>query len=544
MRSAGKRRLIGAICATGLVFGVVGAASPVDAQTVAPSFESAPCELSINGGGPSAVSQPLSLPSITTADELVEGERFGFNFAGTFGQYPSTIGGQAISSYSNLTHSYAIDNAVFDSDSVQVQGTTKLDGSPIPDVAQVTSAHEFTRGVLGPFSPGYLSTPTVSVAATAGSAGTDVTLMVSEVTSSRAGTFSMDMTCTPPSVAVLSIPVAVNDPPTVDAGGDVAGLSGQSVALDAAVSDPDSGRTTTWSIDSDDCVFVDPTAVDTSVVCTDAGTYVATLTAADEVNVVSDTVDIAIDDPGPCAGPCVSVGTAEGAEGATISIPITLNAPVSSDVTFTATIVGGTATNGYGLPRGTASDFKVKPTRSITIKAGKQSTSVNVRTFADALDEGAEAFLVQLSGAPASVSVDHGAGIATIVDTAGLASDEMSVGSTEVVEVDPCARPCIGRSVARVPVVLAGPSALTVTVKYATQGIGASSGIDYKPLGESLPRVLTFKPNQTVKYINVYVYGDNLTEATEGIDVVLSDPTNAQLVGDGIGHITIVDDDS
>ncbi|MEO6579058.1 MAG: Ig-like domain-containing protein [Candidatus Limnocylindria bacterium] len=87
--------------------------------------------------------------------------------------------------------------------------------------------------------------------------------------------------------------IAVNTPPSTDAGGPYTGDEGADVALDATLSDPDAGDTltSTWSYVADtgvdagaSCSFADASAVDTSVSCTDDGSYTMTLTASDGVN--------------------------------------------------------------------------------------------------------------------------------------------------------------------------------------------------------------------------------------------------------------------
>ena len=76
-----------------------------------------------------------------------------------------------------------------------------------------------------------------------------------------------------------SIVVAVNRPPTVDAGPDVSGAEGAAISLDGTVSDPDGNTfTVKWTytagagVDAGaTCSFADDTAVDTTITCTDDG---------------------------------------------------------------------------------------------------------------------------------------------------------------------------------------------------------------------------------------------------------------------------------
>jgi VCBS repeat-containing protein len=110
-------------------------------------------------------------------------------------------------------------------------------------------------------------------------------------------------------VATVTITVdAVNDAPAVDAGDDVSGAEGSTIALDGTVSDVEGDDfTTAWTyaagagVDAGaTCSFADATAVDTTITCTDDGTYTATLTATDEHGAAgSDTVDVTVTNAAP-----------------------------------------------------------------------------------------------------------------------------------------------------------------------------------------------------------------------------------------------------
>ncbi|MGW4486825.1 PKD domain-containing protein [Amycolatopsis sp. NPDC004368] len=86
--------------------------------------------------------------------------------------------------------------------------------------------------------------------------------------------------------------VIVNAPPVVTAGGPYAGQEGSTVSLAGTVTDPDGpAGTRHWSITpgagvdpGTSCSFDNPSALSTSVVCDDDGTYTVTLTADDGVN--------------------------------------------------------------------------------------------------------------------------------------------------------------------------------------------------------------------------------------------------------------------
>jgi len=91
-----------------------------------------------------------------------------------------------------------------------------------------------------------------------------------------------------------------NDPPVVSAGPDVSGDEGSAIALDGTVTQDDEAGldpvTTTWTVNAGaPCTFADASAVDTTITCTDNGTFTATLTADDGDNpAVSDSATVTV----------------------------------------------------------------------------------------------------------------------------------------------------------------------------------------------------------------------------------------------------------
>jgi PKD domain len=109
-------------------------------------------------------------------------------------------------------------------------------------------------------------------------------------------------------VDVFFTVVEENRPPTVDAGPDVSGDEGSPIPLDGTASDPNgTALTTSWTFTPGagvdpgaTCSFADPSAVDTTVTCTDDGTYTVTLTASDGVNPpVSDSATVTVANVAP-----------------------------------------------------------------------------------------------------------------------------------------------------------------------------------------------------------------------------------------------------
>jgi VCBS repeat-containing protein len=109
--------------------------------------------------------------------------------------------------------------------------------------------------------------------------------------------------------ATVSLTVrSVNDAPVVSAGNDVSGAEGSAITLDGTASDvEDPMLTTQWTytagagVDSGaTCSFGSASSVDTTITCTDDGTYTATLTATDDDGAsTSDTTTVTVSNVPP-----------------------------------------------------------------------------------------------------------------------------------------------------------------------------------------------------------------------------------------------------
>jgi hypothetical protein len=136
-----------------------------------------------------------------------------------------------------------------------------------------------------------------------------------------------------------------NDPPVVSAGPDVSGGEGSPIILNGTVTQNDEAGfdplTTTWTVNAGaPCAFADASAVDTTITCTDDGTYTATLTADDGDNpAVSDsaTVTVANVPPSVTAGSPATLN-----EGDTFTGSGSFTDP--GDDTWTATVDYGDGT--------------------------------------------------------------------------------------------------------------------------------------------------------------------------------------------------------
>jgi chitinase len=97
-----------------------------------------------------------------------------------------------------------------------------------------------------------------------------------------------------------------------------------------------------------------------------------------------------------------------------------------------------------------------------------------------------------------------------------------------------------GPTKAIVNVCLSSPATSTVTVDYATaDGTATVADRDY----QAKMGTVRFRAGETCRGITVSVKGDSAVEGPETFDVVLSDAVGAT-IGDGVGEVTIIDDDS
>ncbi|WP_231250641.1 PKD domain-containing protein [Nocardioides furvisabuli] len=181
------------------------------------------------------------------------------------------------------------------------------------------------------------------------------------VSCTSAGTWTLTLTAddgTNPPVSDTATLTVTNPAPDVDAGTDRTGVEGSPIALDATVGDTEP-VTTTWkatagaNVDAGaSCTFADPGAVDTTVRCTDDGTWTLELTGDDGVNPkVSDTLVLTVTNaaPGvsitaPAAGTTTPTGTA-------VSLSATTTDAGSND-TRTCSIAWGDGTSGAGTMTG------------------------------------------------------------------------------------------------------------------------------------------------------------------------------------------------
>jgi len=204
---------------------------------------------------------------------------------------------------------------------------------------------------------------------------------------------------------------------------------------------------------------------------------------------------------------------------------VTLSPASALPVTVDYTTTDGTAVSG---------DDYTAISGTLTFTPGETSKTITVTVIGDKIDEGtSETFTVSLS-AETNASLVDGQGLGTILDD-DKANVSITTDDSYVIEGN------VGTTTAVFTVSLSTPTAFTVTVDYATGGggiNGATAGSDY----EAVSGTLTFAPGETLKLINVTIYGDTTDEPDEEFYVTLSnaDPINMPVT---VAPVTIIDDD-
>ena len=212
-----------------------------------------------------------------------------------------------------------------------------------------------------------------------------------------------------------------------------------------------------------------------------------------------------------------SVADAAAEEGDAVSFTVTLSSTRTSNVTLNWATSDGAAT--------APADYTAQASGTVTVTAGQTTATFTVQTAEDGLDEDDETFTVTLSNPPATVAVGDATATGTIRD-----DDDppvLSVNSPSVLEGDS------GTETALTFVVELSPASgrrVRVGFNTATQAVGTANAATERPL-TGTPRApehdyhaynaqLDFAPGDTLKTVRVTVYGDDVTEPDETVQVV------------------------
>jgi hypothetical protein len=163
----------------------------------------------------------------------------------------------------------------------------------------------------------------------------------------------------------------------------------------------------------------------------------------------------------------------------------------------------------------------------VTMPPGASEQPIPVPLAVDGLLEGAETFRVVVAQVTGAVPQASGATV-TIVDTPTIAADDAATPEGDA-----------GPVTAGLMVYLSHPSAVPVTVAYATGGGTATPGVDYTAASGTL----TFTPGETGLLTPSNVLGDAAVEPDETFGLMLTAPTNASIVAPA-AEALIQDDDA
>ena len=242
-----------------------------------------------------------------------------------------------------------------------------------------------------------------------------------------------------------------------------------------------------------------------------------------------------IDEDTAQGGPVLTVEDVQGIEsGAGEKILVRLSEPSLQDVTFTATLRSGTADTSSDV------DFDfgsaVRTTVDVTIPAGNTTAQIFLEHNANT-DTADESYTVELTGITGAVFAGDSD---SLVANGTITGDGRSVfvDNPRVFEGDE------GKTIAQFEVRISEPSEDRLVFDYNTLDGTAVGGEDFVDIDGRL----VFLPGETVKYIDVELFGDRDLESEESFSVRLdaTPSTEAQLSGfieSNIGTMSIRNDD-
>jgi hypothetical protein len=234
--------------------------------------------------------------------------------------------------------------------------------------------------------------------------------------------------------------------------------------------------------------------------------------------------------PGPAVGPSVTLAVGnlqvtEGDVGTVIaSVPVRLSAAAAQEVSFSYRFTAATATAG--------SDF-VAGSGTLRVAAGATTATIPVAIVGDRVVESEESFAITISNA-VNATIQTATGTVTIRD-----NDVGAGGPTVTVTGAAIGEGHFGTPVLRFMVSLASAPRQTATVDYTTLNGTARAGEDYFAARGSV----TFRPGETLKFVDVRIVGDTRVESDETLTLQLSSPKGVTL-GMSVALGTILNDDS
>lgn len=218
------------------------------------------------------------------------------------------------------------------------------------------------------------------------------------------------------------------------------------------------------------------------------------------------------------------IGDVSGGEGDSGTSPfvyaIALEKASAIPVTVSYQTADGTAIAG--------SDYEAVAPTQLTFAPGETMKSISIAVTGDTEVEAHETFSVVLAGAA-------GALIADDTGTAMILNDDTLLRINDAAALEGHT----GTHGMTFTVSLSAPTALPVSVNFATADGAATAGSDYIAL---TPGTLNFAPGETSKTVTVDVMGDTVVEPSETFSIVLSQASNA-VIDHATAVGTILDDD-
>ena len=221
--------------------------------------------------------------------------------------------------------------------------------------------------------------------------------------------------------------------------------------------------------------------------------------------------------------PSLRVSDASAEEGETLEFVVTLSVPSGRQVSVPVATRDDSATAG--------DDYVALAVADLVFAPGETRQTVRVRTLADSVVESAE--IVWLDLGPmrnSTATIGDGLGRGVIRD---ISDRRVSVSDAFVVE---------GGTLAFEVGFSEGPSSRDVIVRYRTRAGTASAGGDYEDDFESAMRELKIVAGETSATVFVPTVDDGLDEDNETLELMLSSPAGAVIVGSTASGV-IIDND-
>src|SRR5436305_10503762 len=216
MRPTGsrRRRAIGLFATTAvlIVLFIPFGSGTAGAQTITHTFPAVDCLAVVNG---QTLHQPTDITvSITAPDSVTPGQTFTVTFPGGSALLPNSSNGLTITQYSNLSTTFQINGTTFTSGTIVNPGTATLvptAGGATQNIvvnATLPATNQIKIAEPGPFPPGTLTLPDISVSAVAPASGS-VTLNAAQLTTTVKlnGIITAAATCNIPATTIVTIPV-------------------------------------------------------------------------------------------------------------------------------------------------------------------------------------------------------------------------------------------------------------------------------------------------------------------------------------------------